>query len=80
MENVTEVVDPVLDVSKVEAEVEVQTAAEVNVNLDPHEEYLVAVGDAEMIRNGRPVNEIPLSDDYWGARNKATALFSNVKK
>ena len=79
MENVEDVVDPILDVSKVDTE-PVQTAVEVSVNLDPHEEYLVAVGEAEVIRNGRPVNEIPLNDDYWGARNKATALFSNVKK
>lgn len=76
MEDVKELTDPILDVPA-------NTEVTVQVNLtglDPHEEYLNAVKFAEDIRMNRPVNEIPLNDDYWEARNKATALFNSVKK
>lgn len=80
MEDVKDLVDPILDVP---ASIPADTEVTVQVNLtgpDPHEEYLNAVKSAEDIRMNRPVNEIPLNDDYWEARNKATALFNSVKK
>ena len=43
-------------------------------------EYLTALRNAEELRAGRNVSDIPLDDPYWEARNIATKEYLKTKE